>query len=62
MADSHPLPGVATILEAVRRFGPDVVAYRQLGAISARLHPNGELLNFNYMPQATYGGAYHMVK
>jgi hypothetical protein len=55
MADSHPLPGVATILEAVRRLGPDVAAYRQLGASSARLHPNGELLIFNYMPRQLTG-------
>lgn len=58
MTESHALPGVATILDAVRQFGPDVAAYRQLGAISARLHPNGELLIFNYTPQATYGGAW----
>lgn len=54
--------GIAVILDAARRFGPDVAAYRQLGGITARLHPNGELLIFNYTPQATYAGLWSPVE
>ncbi|HKD77301.1 MAG TPA: T4 RnlA family RNA ligase [Ktedonobacterales bacterium] len=42
------------LLAAVRRYGPDVEKYRTLGEIKATLHPNGELLIFNYTPKATY--------
>ena len=48
--------GVDTILAAVRQHGADVKAYRDLGAIVARLHPNGELLIFNYTAVATFRG------
>ncbi|MBA3825775.1 MAG: T4 RnlA family RNA ligase [Ktedonobacterales bacterium] len=48
------MEGLSTILAAVRQHGADVKAYRDLGAIVARLHPNGELLIFNYTAVATF--------
>jgi RNA ligase len=48
------MDALTELLAAVRRYGPDVEKYRELGAIRAVLHPDGELLLFNYTPQATF--------
>lgn len=40
------------ILDAVRHYGSNTKAYEQLGNIHVNLHPNGELLIFNYTHKA----------
>jgi hypothetical protein len=52
-------PGIDTILEAARRAGPDLAAYKQLGQIYAARQ--GDLLLFNYTARATYERAWNVV-
>ncbi|HUY75621.1 MAG TPA: hypothetical protein VMV29_02545 [Ktedonobacterales bacterium] len=52
--------GVLTILEAVRALGPDVRAYRALGAIGVTRQD--DLLLFNYTKRATYAGTWNPVE
>lgn len=52
--------GIDTILEAVRRVGPDLAAYKQLGQIYAARQD--DLLLFNYTARATYERAWNTVE
>ena len=53
-------PGIVTILEAVRRVGPDLAAYKSLGQIYAARE--GDMLLFNYTARATYERAWNAVE
>lgn len=55
-------PGIATILEAVKQHGPHTEAYKELGSIKASLHPNGQLLIFNYTDLATFEARWNEVE
>ncbi len=55
-------PGIVTILEAVKKYGPHTEAYKELGSIKASLHPNGQLLIFNYTDLATYEARWNEVE
>jgi RNA ligase len=46
------------LLEAVQAHGSDTKAYEAYGNIHVNLHPNGELLIFNYTPRAAYEGTW----
>ncbi len=54
--------GLEMVLAAVREHGLDVEAYEALGEIKATLHPNGELLIFNYTQFAQFAGTWNPVE
>lgn len=54
--------GVSIILEAVRRYGPEVRAYKELGTINVTRHSDGDLLIFNYGVKATFEGRWNTVE
>src|SRR5271166_2183048 len=54
--------GLETVLAAVRQHGAELGAYEELGAIKATLHPNGDLLIFNYTQFAQFAGTWSPVE